>query len=96
MGPAPRPKVLDRAGLSLKDIDLIEVNEAFAAQMSPWKKSSADRDRVNVNGGAIAWGSRGRTGTRCCHVDAGVAPARTQARTRHGLLGGGQGLRRRS
>ena len=58
MGPAPATrKVLDRAGLSLQDIDLIEVNEAFAAQyLSVEKELGLDRDRVNVNGGAIALG----------------------------------------
>ena len=67
MGPAPATrKVLERAGLSLKDIDLIEVNEAFAAQyLSVEKELGLDRDRVNVNGGAIALGHPlGMTGTR--------------------------------
>jgi len=58
IGPAPATrKVLEKAGLSLKDIDLIEVNEAFAAQyLSVEKELGLDRDRVNVNGGAIALG----------------------------------------
>ena len=67
MGPVPATrKVLERAGLSLKDIDLIEVNEAFAAQyLSVEKELGLDRDRVNVNGGAIALGHPlGMTGTR--------------------------------
>jgi acetyl-CoA acetyltransferase family protein len=67
MGPVPATrKVLERAGLSLKDIDLIEVNEAFAAQyLSVEKELRLDRDRVNVNGGAIALGHPlGMTGTR--------------------------------
>jgi len=67
MGPVPATrKVLDKAGLSLKDIDLIEVNEAFAAQyLSVEKELGLDRDRVNVNGGAIALGHPlGMTGTR--------------------------------
>jgi len=67
MGPAPATrKVLERAGLSLKDIDLIEVNEAFAAQyLSVEQELGLDRDRVNVNGGAIALGHPlGMTGTR--------------------------------
>jgi acetyl-CoA acetyltransferase family protein len=67
MGPAPATrKVLDKAGLTLKDIDLIEVNEAFAAQyLSVEKELGLDRDRVNVNGGAIALGHPlGMTGTR--------------------------------
>jgi len=67
MGPAPATRlVLQRAGLSLKDLDLIEVNEAFAAQyLSVEKDLGLDRDRVNVNGGAIALGHPlGMTGTR--------------------------------
>ena len=67
MGPAPATrKVLERAGLSLKDLDLIEVNEAFAAQyLAVEKELGLDRDRVNVNGGAIALGHPlGMTGTR--------------------------------
>jgi acetyl-CoA acetyltransferase family protein len=67
MGPAPATrKVLERAGLSLKDLDLIEINEAFAAQyLAVEKDLGLDRDRVNVNGGAIALGHPlGMTGTR--------------------------------
>ena len=53
-------------GCRLKDIDLIEVNEAFAAQyLAVEKELGLDRDRVNVNGGAIALGHPlGMTGTR--------------------------------
>jgi len=67
MGPAPATRtVLQKAGMSLRDIDLIEVNEAFAAQyLSVEKELGLDRDRVNVNGGAIALGHPlGMTGTR--------------------------------
>ena len=67
MGPAPATrKALERAGLSLDDIDLIEVNEAFAAQyLAVEKELGLDRDKVNVNGGAIALGHPlGATGTR--------------------------------
>lgn len=58
MGPAPATRlVLERAGLTLNDIDLIEVNEAFAAQyLAVEKDLGLDRERVNVNGGAIALG----------------------------------------
>jgi acetyl-CoA acyltransferase len=50
-------KVLDMAGLRLSDIDLFEVNEAFASVPLMWlKEIGADRDRLNVNGGAIALG----------------------------------------
>src|SRR4029077_616216 len=56
IGPAPATRaVLARTGLKLDDLDLIEVNEAFAAQyLSVEKELGLDRDRVNVNGGAIA------------------------------------------
>ncbi len=67
MGPAPATrKVLEKAGLTLNDLDLIEVNEAFAAQyLSVEKELGLDRDKVNVNGGAIALGHPlGMTGTR--------------------------------
>jgi acetyl-CoA acetyltransferase family protein len=67
MGPAPATrKVLEKTGLSLEDMDLIEVNEAFAAQyLSVEKELGLDRDKVNVNGGAIALGHPlGMTGTR--------------------------------
>jgi len=57
---APIPattKVLHRAGLSLDDMDLIEINEAFAAVVLAWQREHhADMERVNVNGGAIALG----------------------------------------
>ncbi|GAA3933317.1 thiolase family protein [Actinomadura viridis] len=50
-------KVLARAGLSLEDIDLFEVNEAFAPVVLAWQRETgADLDRVNVRGGAIAIG----------------------------------------
>jgi acetyl-CoA acetyltransferase family protein len=67
MGPAPATrKVLERAGLSLDDIDLIEVNEAFAGQyLAVEKELGLNRDKVNVNGGAIALGHPlGMSGTR--------------------------------
>jgi hypothetical protein len=67
MGPAPATRaVLKRTGLTLDDLDLIEVNEAFAAQyLAVEKELGLDRDRVNVNGGAIALGHPlGATGTR--------------------------------
>jgi acetyl-CoA acyltransferase 2 len=58
MGPAPAiRKALDRAHLSLADLDLIEINEAFAPQyLACEKELGLDRDKVNVNGGAIALG----------------------------------------
>jgi acetyl-CoA acetyltransferase len=57
---APIPattKVLVRAGLTLDDIDLIEINEAFAPVVLAWaKEHHPDMDKVNVNGGAISLG----------------------------------------
>ncbi|WP_017597545.1 thiolase family protein [Nocardiopsis lucentensis] len=54
--PATR-KVLDRAGLSMDDVDLFEINEAFASVVLAWaEETGADLNRVNVNGGAIAIG----------------------------------------
>ena len=67
MGPAPATRaVLEKAGLTLDDLDLIEVNEAFAAQyLAVEKELGLDREKVNVNGGAIALGHPlGMTGTR--------------------------------
>ncbi|MEN9822074.1 MAG: hypothetical protein RLZ04_500 [Actinomycetota bacterium] len=57
---APIPatqKVLQRAGLTIDDIDLVEINEAFASVVLAWEKElHPDMERVNVNGGAIALG----------------------------------------
>jgi acetyl-CoA acyltransferase len=57
-GPIPATKtVLERAKLSIDDIDLIEINEAFASVVLAWEKDThADMSKVNVNGGAIAIG----------------------------------------
>jgi acetyl-CoA acetyltransferase family protein len=96
MGPAPATRlVLKRSGLALSDIDLIEVNEAFAAQyLAVEKELGLDRDRVNVNGGAIALGHPlGMTGTR-------LLLTLTLELRRRGLkrglatacIGGGQGI----
>ncbi len=67
LGPVPAVrKALDRAGLSIDDIDLVELNEAFAAQAIPCiRELGLDPERVNVNGGAIALGHPlGCTGAR--------------------------------
>jgi len=58
LGPIPATrKVLERAKLSLDDIDLVEINEAFASVVLAWEKElHPDMSRVNVNGGAIALG----------------------------------------
>jgi acetyl-CoA acetyltransferase family protein len=96
MGPAPATRrVLQRAGLTLKDIDLIEVNEAFAAQyLAVEKDLGLDRDRVNVNGGAIALGHPlGMTGTRLLLT---LTLELRRRGLRRGLatacIGGGQGI----
>jgi acetyl-CoA acetyltransferase family protein len=67
MGPAPATrKALAKAGMTLDQIDLIEVNEAFAGQyLAVEKELGLDREKTNVNGGAIALGHPlGMTGTR--------------------------------
>ncbi len=60
------PKVLKKAGLKLEDMDLIEINEAFASVVLAWKRElNPDMNKVNVNGGAIALGHPlGATGAR--------------------------------
>ena len=66
-GPIPATrKVLEKAGLTVDDIDLFEVNEAFASVVLAWQKElGVPMDKVNVNGGAIALGHPlGATGTR--------------------------------
>jgi acetyl-CoA acyltransferase len=57
-GPIPATrKILEKSGLSIEDIDLFEVNEAFASVVLAWQKEfDVDMDKVNVNGGAIALG----------------------------------------
>jgi acetyl-CoA C-acetyltransferase len=57
---------LEKSGMSLDDIDLVEINEAFASVVLAWQKETgADLDKVNVNGGAIALGHPlGATGVR--------------------------------
>ena len=59
-------RVLARAGMSIDDVDLVEINEAFAAQVIPsYRELGIDLDRLNVNGGAIAVGHPfGMTGAR--------------------------------
>jgi acetyl-CoA C-acetyltransferase len=88
-------KVLDKAGLGLKDIDLFELNEAFAAQMlACGKELGLDESRVNVNGGAIALGHPiGASGAR---VLVTLLAALEQQDARRGLaalcLGGGNAV----
>ena len=66
-GPIPATrKLLERNGMAMDDIDLVEINEAFASVVAAWKRElNPDMDRVNVNGGAIALGHPlGSTGAR--------------------------------
>jgi acetyl-CoA acetyltransferase family protein len=66
-GPIPATrKLLERNGMQMGDIDLIEINEAFASVVAAWRRElDPDMDRVNVNGGAIALGHPlGSTGAR--------------------------------
>ena len=58
IGPVPATKIaLKKAGMTLGDIDLIEINEAFAGQiLAVTKELNIDKDKLNVNGGAIALG----------------------------------------
>ena len=66
-GPIPATrKILDRNGMTIDDIDLFEINEAFAPVVAAWRREhNPDMDRVNVNGGAMALGHPlGSTGAR--------------------------------
>jgi acetyl-CoA acetyltransferase family protein len=98
MGIGPVPAIrqaLEKAGMALSDLDLVEVNEAFSAQyLAVEKDLGLDRDKTNVNGGAIALGHPlGATGTRLLLTlmyelerrggGTGVASA---------CIGGGQGI----
>lgn len=96
IGPVPATrKALERADLMLSEIDLIEVNEAFAAQyLAVEKELGLDRSRTNVNGGAIALGHPlGATGTRLVLT---VLHELHRRGGRYGLatacIGGGQGI----
>ncbi|MEA2194895.1 MAG: acetyl-CoA acyltransferase [Solirubrobacteraceae bacterium] len=66
-GPIPATrKLLERNGMTIGDIDLVEINEAFASVVAAWRRElEPDMDRVNVNGGAMALGhALGSTGAR--------------------------------
>jgi acetyl-CoA acyltransferase len=85
-GPIPATKkVLERAGLAVEDIDLFEVNEAFASVVLAWQKEiGAPWDKVNVHGGAMALGHPlGATGTR---ITATLLNALERRGGRYGLM----------
>ena len=96
IGPVPAArKAMDKAGVGVRDVDLFELNEAFAAQsVAVCRKLAVREDRVNVNGGAIALGHPiGASGTRILttllyemarrDVELGIAAM---------CIGGGQGI----
>jgi acetyl-CoA acyltransferase 2 len=96
IGPVPAIRMaLDRAGLALDEIDLVEVNEAFACQyLAVEKELALDREKVNVNGGAIAIGHPlGATGTRLTTT---LIYELERRNARYGVgsacIGGGQGI----
>lgn len=95
IGPVPATKkALERAGLKLSDIDVIELNEAFAAQsLSVLKELGADANKVNLDGGAIALGHPlGASGAR---ITGKLATLLQRENKKYGLatmcIGGGQG-----
>ena len=96
IGPVPATQIaLKRAGLKLDDIDLIEINEAFAGQiLAVAKELGLNMDKLNVNGGAIALGHPlGASGTRLVLT---VLYELRRRKLRYGLatacIGGGQGI----
>ena len=98
MGVAPAGavnKALGRAGLELDDMDLVEINEAFAAQvLSVGREIELDWDRTNVNGGAIALGHPiGASGARILTT---LLHEMGRRDVQHGLatlcIGGGMGI----
>ena len=95
-GPVPSSRAaLKKAGLKLEDMDLVEVNEAFAGQyLAVEKELGLDRSKVNVNGGAIALGHPlGATGTRLVIT---LLYELRRRKAKYGLatacIGGGQGI----
>ncbi len=96
IGPVPASKkALEKAGLSLVDIDIFEFNEAFAAQsLAVVKELGIDKEKVNVNGGAIALGHPlGASGARITYS---LAIEMKKRNLKYGLaslcIGGGQGI----
>jgi acetyl-CoA acetyltransferase family protein len=96
IGPAPAIKnALARADLKLADMDLVEVNEAFGAQyLAVEKELGLDRNKTNVNGGAIALGHPlGASGARITtHLVYELARRNGKYAVGSACIGGGQGL----
>ena len=96
IGPVPAVrKALDKAGLAISDIDLFELNEAFASQsLAVVRELGIDAARVNVNGGAIALGHPiGASGARILVTLLHAMRARSARRGVASLcIGGGQGV----
>ena len=86
-------KALDREGISVDQLDVVEINEAFAAvALASTRELGMDPEIVNVNGGAIAVGPRSAClarGSRCTWR--GVGPPRCRIRRRGAVRAGGQG-----
>lgn len=96
MGPVKAiPKVLKQANMKLEDIDLIELNEAFATQaIAVIKEAGLDPAKVNVNGGAVALGHPlGCTGTK---LTVQIVNELRRRKKKYGMvtacIGGGQGI----
>ncbi|MDP9192049.1 MAG: acetyl-CoA C-acetyltransferase [Acidobacteriota bacterium] len=96
IGPVPATQIaLKRAGMTINDLDLIEINEAFAGQiLAVARDLNLDMDKLNVNGGAIALGHPlGASGTRLLLT---VLYELRRRKQRYGLasacIGGGQGI----
>src|SRR5262249_18066389 len=96
IGPAPAIRqALDRAGLKLGDIELFEVNEAFAPQyLAVEKELGLPRERTNVNGGAIALGHPlGASGARItAHLAYELGRRGARLAVGSACIGGGQGM----
>ena len=96
LGPIPAiAQVLDRAGMTIDDVDLVEINEAFAAQVIPSADElGIDYDKLNVNGGAIALGHPfGMTGARIMGTLLnGLEDADKAIGIESMCVGGGQGM----
>ena len=88
-------KALDRAGLTIDDVDIIELNEAFAAQsLAVIQELGLDVSKVNIEGGAIALGHPlGASGAR---ITGKAAQLMSKSEAKHALatmcVGGGQGI----